>query len=164
SRENSKLNGTAQQSLFGVSSSKTSFKLQETKPSTEKEKLVWEKELLGLYVSSHPLRSIRNILESRTFPIIKLIATPQIMERKRFRIGGIISSAKKILTKTGKPMLFMALEDLTDKIEVVVFPSLIENYPNLFQENKIVLIGGRFDTRNGERKFIAEEAEEIITT
>jgi len=163
SRENSKLNGGSQQSLFGASVSNTSFKLKDAQGATDKEKLVWEKELLGLYVSSHPLRSIRNILESRTFPIIKLIATPQIMERKRFRIGGIISSAKKILTKTGKPMLFMGLEDLTDKIEVVVFPSLIENYPNLFQENKIVLIGGRFDNRNGERKFIAEEVEEIIT-
>ncbi len=163
SRENSKLNGGSQKSLFGASVSNTSFKLKDAQGATDKEKLVWEKELLGLYVSSHPLRSIRNILESRTFPIIKLIPTPQIMERKRFRIGGIISSAKKILTKTGKPMLFMGLEDLTDKIEVVVFPSLIENYPTLFQENKIVLIGGRFDTRNGERKFIAEEVEEIIT-
>ncbi|MBI2642011.1 MAG: DNA polymerase III subunit alpha, partial [Candidatus Wildermuthbacteria bacterium] len=142
SRENSKLNGGSQQSLFGASVSSTSFKLKDAQGATDKEKLVWEKELLGLYVSSHPLRSIRNILESRTFPIIKLIPTPQIMERKRFRIGGIISSAKKILTKTGKPMLFMGLEDLTDKIEVVVFPSLIENYPTLFQENKIVLIGG----------------------
>ncbi|OHA63861.1 MAG: DNA polymerase III subunit alpha [Candidatus Wildermuthbacteria bacterium RIFCSPHIGHO2_01_FULL_48_25] len=164
SRESARLTNSSQQSLFGAAAPSTmSFKLQESAPASDREKLVWEKELLGLYVSSHPLQGIKNILEKRTFPIIKLIASPQILERKRFRIGGIISSAKKILTKTGKPMLFMGLEDLTDKIEVVVFPSLIENYPNLFQENKIVLIGGRFDNRNGERKFIAEEVEEIIT-
>ncbi len=59
-------------------------------------------------------------------------------------------------------MLFMHVEDLTEKIEVVVFPSLIQTYPSAFQENKIVLIGGRMDARNGEHKFIAEEIEEIV--
>lgn len=61
-------------------------------------------------------------------------------------------------------MLFMGLEDLTDKIEVVVFPSLIETNPAVFEENKIVLIGGRLDFRQGDRKFIAEEIEEIVET
>lgn len=69
---------------------------------------------------------------------------------------------QKILTRVGKPMLFMGLEDLTDKIEVVVFPNLIEHNASIFQENKIVLIGGRIDMRNGERKFIAEEVEKIV--
>ena len=161
SRENSKLNGGSQQSLFGASVSNTSFKLKDAQGATDKEKLVWEKELLGLYVSSHPLRSIRNILESRTFPIIKLIATPQIMERKRFRIGGIISSAKKILTKTGKPMLFMGLEDLTDKIEVVVFPNVLEKNPDAWQENNVVVVRGKLNERDGTAKLLCDDVNAI---
>ena len=83
-------------------------------------------------------------------------------QRERLCIGGIISSIKKIVTKNGKPMLFMGVEDLTDRIEVVVFPSVIERYPTVLQENKMVFITGRLDSRNGEKKFLAEEIEEIV--
>ena len=164
-RETSRMNNGSQKSLFGASpNTAIAMKLAATNPATEKERLIWEKELLGLYVSSHPLQRIKNILEKRTFPITKLQAPSSMQSagRTRFRIGGLIASIKKIITKTGKPMLFMNLEDLTDKIEVVVFPSLIETNPLAFQENKIVLIGGRLDFRNGDRKFVAEEIEEII--
>lgn len=165
SRETARFALSTQKSLFGsLQPSSAVIKLEESKPATEKEKLIWEKELLGLYVSSHPLKRIRNILEKRTFPISKLSFYQTLEARKRFRIGGIISSVKKILTKTGKPMLFLGLEDLTEKIEVVVFPSLIETNPSLFQENKIVLIGGRLDERNGDKKFVAEEIEEVLET
>ena len=85
-------------------------------------------------------------------------------QKERLCIGGIISSVKKIITKAGKPMLFMSLEDLTDKIEVVVFPSVIEKYPVALQVNKIVFITGRLDSRDGEKKFLAEEVEEIIAS
>ena len=61
-------------------------------------------------------------------------------------------------------MLFVNLEDLTDKIEVVVFPGVIERNPSLFQENKVVSIVGRVDKRDGVAKIIAEEIEEIIET
>ena len=58
-------------------------------------------------------------------------------------------------------MLFLALEDMTDKIEVVVFPTIIERNPSLFQENKVVMISGRMDDRDGVPKVICEEIEEI---
>jgi len=78
-------------------------------------------------------------------------------------VGGIISTIKKIITKNGKPMLFVKLEDLTDKTEVVVFPGVIEKNPTAFQENKIVLISGIVNDRDNVRKVIAEDIEEIIT-
>ncbi len=59
-------------------------------------------------------------------------------------------------------MLFMNLEDLSDKIEIVVFPGVIEKNPAIFQENKIVLVSGRVDKRDGLPKFIANDIEEII--
>ena len=58
-------------------------------------------------------------------------------------------------------MLFLGLEDLTSRIEVVVFPSVIEKYPTAFQENKIVLVAGRVNQYQGTRKFVAEEIEEF---
>ena len=59
-------------------------------------------------------------------------------------------------------MLFLSLEDLTDKIEVVVFPGIIQRNPSAFQENKIVLVSGRVDLRDGVPKLICEEIEEIL--
>lgn len=59
-------------------------------------------------------------------------------------------------------MLFVGLEDLTDKIEVVVFPRIIERNPAPFQENKIVLVSGRMDSRDGIPKLICDDIEEIV--
>ena len=73
-----------------------------------------------------------------------------------------VSSIKKIITRKGLPMLFVKLEDLTDKVEVVVFPSVLERNPVVFQENKVVLVAGRVDQRDNTPKIICEEIEEII--
>jgi len=77
-------------------------------------------------------------------------------------VGGIISNVKKIITKKGQPMMFVKLQDLTDKIEVVVFPRTLENCSELLQENKIVSITGRADYRDNAPKIIAESIEEIL--
>ena len=61
-------------------------------------------------------------------------------------------------------MLFLNLEDLTDKIEVIVFPGAIQKNPSAFQENKIVFVSGRVDNRDGVPKVICEEVEEIKET
>jgi len=81
---------------------------------------------------------------------------------KKIILGGLISSVKKIITKKGQPMLFMKLEDLTGKTEVVIFPNLLERNPIALQENKIVFIAGRVDDRNGEIKLVADDVQEII--
>ena len=59
-------------------------------------------------------------------------------------------------------MLFLNLEDLSDKIEVIVFPGVIEKNPTAFQENKIVLISGKVDIKDGVPKIICQEIEEIV--
>ena len=128
-------------------------------PATEKEKLTWEKELLGLYVTGHPLNPYKKIFEKKTLPIFKV---SQELLGRLVKVGGVISGIKKIITKNGKPMLFVNLEDESNKIEVVVFPSVIENYPTLFQENKIVCISGRVDMRDGIPKIICNTVEEIL--
>ena len=149
-----------QKSLFdGNSNFNSDLKLKTAKPIDIQQKLLWEKELLGLYVSSHPLESFKKILEKKTIKISE--ATGQL-KNSRIKVGGIISKIKRILTKNGKPMLFMNIEDLTGKIEVVVFPLMVERKPTLFQENKIILLSGKLDNRDGIPKLICEDIEEII--
>ena len=99
------------------------------------------------------------LLENKTTPIIKIDAG---FVDKKLIIGGLVSSVKKIITKNGKPMLFMKLEDLTGKMEVVIFPNLLEKNPVALQENKIVFVAGRVDERNGEIKIVADDVQEIL--
>ncbi|KPJ71568.1 DNA polymerase III subunit alpha [Parcubacteria bacterium DG_74_3] len=153
-------NNSSQKNLFeGSSISQPFLKLKEVEPASLSQKLIWEKELLGLYVSSHPLEEFKEVLEKKTLPLKDL---KQGLFVQKIRVGGIVSSIKKILTKRGKPMLFMNLEDLTDKIEVVVFPGVIEKNPTAFQENKIVFVTGKVDSYGGAPKIICENIEEIM--
>lgn len=162
-RENNKNKSSGQIGLFASSTSSIihrEIKMEPAEPAKLLEKLTWEKELLGLYVSSHPLNGFKKVFESRTTPIIKI---DKSMVNKKVLLGGLINGVKKIITKTGKPMLFIRFEDLTAKMEVVVFPNLLERNPNALQENKIVFFAGRVDDRNGEIKIIADDVQEILT-
>ncbi|HHE76907.1 MAG TPA: DNA polymerase III subunit alpha [Candidatus Parcubacteria bacterium] len=158
-RENKKNKINGQQGLFGTNSPYSQIKLTETKPATDIEKLHWEKELLGLYISSHPLKEFEKVLKQKTTPLNKIRSA---FFGQRVLVGGIIDNIKKIITKTGKPMIFLKLEDLTNKIEVVVFPSVMERKSEVIKENNIVFISGRVDHRDNEPKIIADNIEEII--
>ena len=154
------LNQSGQRNLFEKTSvSTTSFKLKDAKPAPLKQKLLWEKELLGLYISSHPLETFKKLLEKKALPLREL---KENIFNQKIRVGGIISSIKKILTKKGQPMLFMKLEDLTDKTEIIVFPNIIERNPEVLKENKIVFVLGRVDNYKDNPKIIAEDIEEIV--
>ena len=158
-RENQRVKANGQRSLFDGISQNTSFRFNPVKEASKAEKLAWEKELLGLFVTSHPLEDFKKVLEKKTQSILKI---KTILANRPVKIGGLISSIKRIITKTGKPMLFMKLEDLDDKIEVVVFPRIIEKNPEAFQENKIVLVSGRVNNRDGVPKLICDDIEEIL--
>ncbi len=161
-RDKQKQKASGQKGLFAsapaVAGKIVEIKLDAAEPAKLLEKLTWEKELLGLFVSSHPLHAFKKVLEARTTPISK-IQTGAV--NSKVILGGLVSNCKKIITKTGKPMMFMKLEDLTGKTEVVVFPNLMERNPNALQDNKIVFIAGRVDDRNGEIKLVADDIQEI---
>ncbi len=159
-REKTKNGNSNQMGLFAsVKISSHDIKLEPATPATEFEKLGWEKDLLGLYVSSHPLNSFKKLFEKRTVQISKVDAT---YVDKKIIVGGMIASIKKIITKKGQPMLFMKVEDLSGKVEVVIFPNLLERNPRALQENKIVFVAGRVDDRNGEIKIVADDVQEIL--
>lgn len=163
-REAQRTKSEGQRGLFEILNpfSKREIKLLSTKPASLSQKLRWEKELLGLYISSHPLEEFKHLLEKQPFTISKIKKAISKFINRQVKIFGIISRKKKIITKNGKPMFFLDLEDLEDKIEVVAFPAVIEKNPLLFQENKIVCIAGKLDDKDGVPKIICEEIEEII--
>ena len=138
----------------------SSIKLKPMPPANKKERLQWEKELLGLYVTEHPLEEYREKLHNNVIPIRDL---KDRSKNTLLRIGGLISGVKKIITKTGSPMLFVTLEDLTGKIEALVFPRVLEKNPEVWQEEKIVIVKGRLSDggRDDSVKILCEDAEEI---
>jgi len=151
-----KTNG--QRDLFGNTVKTSAPTLAAARVATGAEKLAWEKQLLGLFVTSHPCEQYKEIMEKSCIKISSLKNNPMA---RMVKTGGLISTIKKIITKTGRPMLFITLEDLTDKIEVVVFASALEKAPATFVENKVVFVYGRLDLRDGETKLVADRVEEI---
>ena len=80
---------------------------------------------------------------------------------KMLDIAGMISSIKKITTKNGQPMLFIGIEDLTSKIEGLVFPSILEKNPDIFIEGATIKIKGRLSDKDGTLKILCEEVKEL---
>jgi DNA polymerase-3 subunit alpha len=128
-------------------------------PSSEFEKpelLKLEKETLGLYVSEHPLHSVRDQLRRKTD------CTLAELERRRdgevVLVGGIVSAVKQLTTKKGEPMVFLTLDDPTGSGEVVVFNSTYAAARELCAADRILVIKGRIDHKQqGETKLIALE-------
>jgi len=125
---------------------------------SQEEKLRWEKEFLGLYISSHPLENHKDELNSKALPITEIDET---MVGQRVTIGGIVQSTKKIITKNNNSMLFATLKDLNDKMDIVVFPKALSRYNNLFEEGKLLFITGKIDQRRGRLNLICQKAKKI---
>jgi DNA polymerase-3 subunit alpha len=160
-RENQSKKTLGQRGLFDTLTFTPQIKLNPATPANQKQKAIWEKELLGLYINSHPVSEFKELLQKKAIPIAKLYENIDF-RGKLIKVGGVISAIKKVITKNGKPMLFTKLEDEKNSIEVVVFPAVILKNPSVFQENKIVLVEGRVDEKEGVPKIICENVEEII--
>jgi DNA polymerase-3 subunit alpha len=119
------------------------------------ELLKLEKETLGLYVSEHPLHAIRDQLRRKTD------CTLAELERRRdgemVNVAGIISSIKALTTKKGDAMVFLRLDDVTGGAEVVVFSSVYATVRPLLEVDRIVVVKGRIDHKEGEVKLLAQE-------
>lgn len=134
-----------------------SLNLKPCPPATAKEILVWEREFLGLYVSSHPLDDFRSILASCR-AINTLTADD---ENTSLAIGGIITRVQNILTKKGEPMCFADLQDFDGKLELVVFPSIFQEYKALLHNDSPIIVKGRITDKDGEIKLLVEKIQPI---
>ena len=154
-----KIKNSSQTSLFGGMKMETSqIALNDAQIVSKKQKLQWEKELLGLYVSGHPVSDCKDYLEKMASPIKSL---NQGMIGGKYKIGGIISKAKKIFLKNQKIMLFCEVEDLTGRMEFLVFPKILEDTEDVWQEDKIIIGEGKISYKDTGYKLIVDNAKEI---
>ncbi len=158
-----KRNGaTAANSLFGMSAPSAMLKLAPASPATSGEKLIWEKELIGFFISAHPMENFKSAIERYKCKPVNEIAG-ETDEKRTIRTAGLVSKMKKIFTKSGQPMIFATIEDNISgqSIEVVVFTSVLEKTSSVWIENACVIVDGHVSRRDGEVKLLAENAKRL---
>ncbi|SFM07350.1 DNA polymerase III subunit alpha [Pelosinus propionicus] len=127
-------------------------------PEIPKEQmLVLEKEITGFYVTGHPLDAYREKMNSFT-PLIELI-TGEYGDGKSIKVAGLIISAKRITTKNGGMMCFIALEDFTEQIEIVIFPRTFDKFNKILLPDTPVRVSGRLSMSEDKAKVIAEDIQ-----
>jgi DNA polymerase-3 subunit alpha len=138
---------------------------EESVPYSQNVQLAWERELLGLYLSNHPLEDFEAVLSKQTTPIGGLNSE---MDGRSVKIGGSITAVREITTKNGSKMAFVKLADLTGEIELIIFPKLYESKPELWIRDNVVLARGKFTARDRDNaatddwKVIVEEAKTLL--
>jgi DNA polymerase-3 subunit alpha len=151
---------TDQDSLFGgLSGGNVAIEidLEKAPHGNSADKLLWEKELLGLYISGHPLESFKERLENKTLNIKKMKETGK--EKQPVVFGGIIDEVKTVVTKKGDKMVFLKISDLDDSIEAVAFPKAFEEFQEIIIPESCVVIKGTFSTRNGEKSVLVDKVK-----
>ncbi len=128
------------------------------------EQLQWERELLGIYLSQHPLERFEAILAAKVRPLNSL---GELRDGAGVTVGGLISDVREITTKNGQRMAFVKIEDQTGEIEIVLFPGSYQQSAGVWQRDHVVLIRGKISNRDrsgnatGEAKVMVDEAREI---
>jgi DNA polymerase-3 subunit alpha len=131
-----------------------------------REQLQWERELLGLYLSQHPLELFEKFLSEQTVPLNTLTKEH---EGKSVSVGGAITDVREITTKNGQRMAFVKIEDRFSEIEVILFPNSFQQTLGLWERDRVVLVRGKVSTRdrngNGSDaiKVMVDDAREITT-
>lgn len=148
-----------QVSLFGVETlTPGTVQLVESEPATKKEMLAWEKDLLGLYVSGHPAEDYQNYFDKMAVPISNV---EKGMIGTKISLGGIITKVQKIFLKSQKTMIFATIEDLRGRIELLIFPKVLENSESTWQEDKVIIANGTLSDKDGNFKLLVDSAKEI---
>jgi DNA polymerase-3 subunit alpha len=147
-----------QESLFSVMSTTHAMPTLRMRPAPEisqESKLAWEKELLGLYISGHPLEKHREKIETSGSSIKKL--NEETRDGMATILAGIIEEHKLVITKKNEHMAFLRVADFTGSIEVVVFPRTFTEVKEFLVVDKMVAIKGKFSRRNDSPSVIAEK-------
>jgi DNA polymerase III subunit alpha len=128
---------------------------RQVESASRSEVLAMEKEFLGLYVSAHPFRDYEKKLEGLITPISNLQKGQG--EKQVVRVGGVISTVKKIMTKKGDPMLFVGLEDGIVSTEILVFPRLFKKIGEQIIDGQVVIVEGTVSDKDDEVKILANK-------
>jgi len=138
----------------------SSISLLDVPEVPRKEMLAWEKELVGFYISEHPLQQVAASLDGTVTAFCGEIG--EEMAGQKVVIAGVVPWVRPHTTKKGNLMAFVQLEDLQGSIEVIVFPSIYEKTRELWQEDKILVVRGRVDAKGRGAKVICESVQDYL--
>lgn len=133
----------------------------EQRKETLSQRLIWEKELLGFYISGHPLDKYKHILEKREIDIAKVLKEGK--EDREYILGGIVENVKEIPTKKDptKRIIFFNLKDLSGEIEVVVFPKQVDQARPLIQNDTCIVLKAKYSPREDKKGLVFEGAKKL---
>jgi len=150
-----------QLSLFDFTSQKTAanppIPLPPARDFSEQEILQMEKEVLGLYLSGHPLAQYQEVIKRRTSHLIEELGSQN--EEEIVIVAGLITAIRRTVTKRGETMAYFILEDLTGRLETLVFPRVLSRVNDLLRTDAAVLVRGRFTMQEDKPKLILESME-----
>ncbi len=144
-----------QMSLFGTTTGIIEeITLPEVKDVEKRDMLNWERELIGLYISDHPL----NEFQTQLAHIVSYFSAQlsEASHEEKVRVAGLISVVRPYTTKTGKPMGFVTIEDIQGNIELVLFPKTWEKFREVLTVGQIVIVEGKVDQGNPPAKILVD--------
>ena len=154
-QEIKKLSINPQINLFSKEMSFPSLRLKKTEPMPLEQKLKYEKELLGVYISDHPVKKYEE--RFRKLGLQPLSSISERFINKTIKVGGVITEIKKLFTKNGRSMITVSLEDTTGNFEITVFPDTLEKTLTFWQKDSIIIIEGRVNKNNDHLNIICEK-------
>jgi len=149
--------------LFGKQDGASKFSIIDSFPKVpeaeKNQRLIWEKELLGMYISEHPLSEFSDILNDESITKVETLSV--LNKNEVVSIAGINLKVQKIMTKNGAEMAFALLEDLSGQIEVVIFPKTFDQYSFLLQKDAPIVVAGKISDKDGVPKILADKIQNI---
>ena len=146
---------TDQGSLFG-NIGQSHISLRKIPNLSSEEILAMEKEVLGVYVSGHPLDTMKEMFEKSQYNL-GMVNEGEVRNEQTIRVGGIIETIKVINTKKGAKMAFMTVSDFTGSSEVVVFPKIFAEHSEILIEDNIIKIEAKVSDRDGQRSLLLQK-------
>jgi len=126
---------------------------------SRKQLLAWEKELIGVYISKHPLTYVSDLLKERVTHHTAQIT--EELERQKVVVGGTITEARRITTRKGDTMCVVQLEDMYGSIGVTVFPRIYEETAELWAEDTVIIVNGEVQVRRDEPGILCNSVEQL---
>ncbi len=151
---------SGQMSFFGtVEGVEESIYLPTLSTLDPREQLEWEKELIGLYVSDHPLSPYINALRGRITHFSSDLS--EAANKEPVTVAGLVSRMRTLTTKTGKPMAFVTIEDLQGPVELVIFPKTWSKFGGLIHQDSILLVDGKVDAESADPKILVDSVRAV---
>ena len=126
-------------------------------PVSQKDMLAWEKELLGIYISDHPLQ---RLVQSASKDYTPLDQIDDSLKGQKVMVAGRVTRARPTMTRKGEEMAFVEMEDLNGSIDIVVFPKTYKTYREFLAEDRLLVIQGKVDVRDGKVQIIGDTIQD----